>query len=617
MPTWLGTTSNSWNLPANWDTNAVPTAATDAIFSSANNNPCNVDVVGGAVCRNLRFDGGTGYTSTITMTNGITVGNTTGADPNQTVVLSSGMIINPAGTGAITVRANGITTLTSNGKQWPNAFNLNTLQVSSTSTVILTDSWVVGSLSLGPAASHALTMQGAFNFTVNGNFTVNPVGTGGRVNATTGAVTTFILAGNGTWSTSATFATAATSPKGFGPNITINAPGKNITIADNCYYGGEGTDATSAFTYTAGIVTTAGTFYLIGSTNAFSTYTVNVNGSISPSATLVNNSGINFNNLAIRSYGVSQPQIITISGNICAVGDVSLNSLSTTGKAPINTTGGTIYANKGLLVGYAYMRNASNTVVKLQGTGTWSDVATTAGISLGALMGLTWQIEVTTTGTITVGSTVALSAAGKLKYVTGSFVSTGQYIYLTGNSTVEDFGSGGVTIFGVTHYTDGAIGSANAVINFVDTVPIKITNLNFAGFSGTNSFVHAGTIGWTCDNFNYQPTVAASNFTLQLTAKVGIEYKVTTSFIMRHFKAPALITPNAVTCNLTIAAGNTIPRAILTIMPGASQDVYAVDSRNMDSSGGQTVWNRKGLLVNTVNWDLWDYPRTRYATFSL
>ena len=86
---------------------------------------------------------------------------------------------------------------------------------------------------------------------------------------------------------------------------------------------------------------------------------------------------------------------------------------------------------------------------------------------------------------------------------------------------------------------------------------------------------------------------------------------------MRHFKAPTTVTSGSVTCNLRNTSNSTLTKAILTIDNGASQDVYAVDAAYIDSSRGQTVWNRKGVIPNTINWDLWDYPRTKYATFTL
>ena len=89
MPIWRnGAGTGLWGTPGNWDTGAIPTAATDAIFDNLSPN-CTVNITT-AVCRNLNFNSGTGYTNTITMTNNITVG-ATAATPNHSVILSSGV----------------------------------------------------------------------------------------------------------------------------------------------------------------------------------------------------------------------------------------------------------------------------------------------------------------------------------------------------------------------------------------------------------------------------------------------------------------------------------------------------------------------------------------------
>jgi len=616
MATWLGTTSNSWNTASNWSTNAVPTDTEPVVFTSITNNPCIVDTAT-AVCKSLDFTGGTGYTATINMANSITVGAVATANPDHFVTLSAGM--NVSGTGKIITRANGITTLTSNGYLWPNDFDLNYLQQSTTSTVTLVDNWSVKSLALGPAANHTVTVQGAFNFRVNGNFTVRPVGgVSAYVATVAGQIPTFILADTGTWSTTATFTGLTTVARGFGPNITINAPGKTITINNGCYYGGQGValSGLSEFKYVAGTVVAAAnsTFYFLG-LGGIVGYTVNLFGSTSPSATLTNTSGVNFNNLAFVQFAPSQPQVVTISGNVCVVGDIIISQFDPTATAkgsPTNTTGGTIYVKKGINNINSGMRNASNTVVVLHGTGTWSDGPVSLS-SFNTYYGLTWQIQVNTTGTITLTSDVGVSDGGKLKYISGTFVSTNRNICAGKSATIEGFGSGGVTIWGIKHVTSGGAD----LLSFVDTVPIRITNLTFTGFTGTAGFTHGGTIGWICDNFTYIPGAAATNFFYKLLDGPSVEYKVLSSFIMRHFKAPTTVTSGSVTCNLRNTSNSTLTKAILTIDNGASQDVYAVDAAYIDSSRGQTVWNRKGVIPNTINWDLWDYPRTKYATFTL
>lgn len=135
MIKYFKTTGSSWNTPAHWSTSGisgtdiggVPINTDDAIFQLGSGN-CVVDVA--AVCETLNF---TGYAGTITMTNGITVGaGLTGGS----ITLSSNMTI--AGTGGLA--SNNTSTLTSNGKTWPNSLTLS----GASKTFTLADAWTVG-----------------------------------------------------------------------------------------------------------------------------------------------------------------------------------------------------------------------------------------------------------------------------------------------------------------------------------------------------------------------------------------------------------------------------------------------------------------------------------------
>jgi hypothetical protein len=344
-------------------------------------------------------------------------------------------------------------------------------------------------------------------------------------------------------------------------------------------------------------------------------YIVNINGSSSLSATTTSTSGVNFNRLIFRTTATGAPQGTTIIGNICVLDDLQIVATASAA-GPISTNGGTIYAHKSLIVSGS-IRNTSTTIVKLVGTGTWSDAYAQAGIPSPITFGISWQLDIDTLGTITLASNVAVWFGGKIKYTQGTFVTTGRTIIIGNGSTIENFGSTGPVIFNLTHFSNGNATLSNSLLNFVGTSPTRITNLNFTGFSTTNSHRHQGNIGWTCDNFNYQPGVTSTTFGLRLQAVTGVEYTITTSLIMRHFRIPALVTPSALGLNFTKNTGNTIPRVIFTLLPGASQDLYAVDAVDIDSSRGQTVWNRRGLNTNTINWDLWDYPKTVSSTFTL
>ena len=79
MPIWTGATNSNWSTGSNWDTGAVPTSATDAIFSSSFNVACVVDGTAATIrdCANLTIT--SGYTSNITLSGSIRSGlSTTG-----------------------------------------------------------------------------------------------------------------------------------------------------------------------------------------------------------------------------------------------------------------------------------------------------------------------------------------------------------------------------------------------------------------------------------------------------------------------------------------------------------------------------------------------------------
>lgn len=267
MPIWRGTTNSNWGTASNWladgTGSGVPTAATDAVFDNAS-PACTVNITT-AVCRNLNFNSGTGYANTITMSNNITVGSNLSASPNHSITLSSSASFAVAGTGALITRANGVTTLTSNGKTWPNAFSINTVLVATASTITLVGNWTNGgNVGIGPGSG--ITLTGAFNFTCLANLTINVGALSGSALLASAALSTIVLAGNSTYTAGAA---------SIAVNLTINAPGNTVTLADGASYG-YGTQTASAFTYVAGTVVCTGTFHLNFYQNASSAYTLSL-----------------------------------------------------------------------------------------------------------------------------------------------------------------------------------------------------------------------------------------------------------------------------------------------------------------------------------------------------
>lgn len=141
--TWRGLTNANWNNPGSWLEGATPTSADDCIFD-ATSSGCTVNITN-AACRSINF---TAYTRTITMNNPIAIGVNGGSNAGVTLGPSMGI----AGTGALNIlTAN--STLTSNGRIWPNTLNIGTVAANSNTWCTIADVWTqYGDIALTSAA---------------------------------------------------------------------------------------------------------------------------------------------------------------------------------------------------------------------------------------------------------------------------------------------------------------------------------------------------------------------------------------------------------------------------------------------------------------------------------
>jgi hypothetical protein len=588
MPIFTGAVNSNWGTAGNWDTGVLPSATgagSDAIFNASSPN-CTVNITT-AVCRNLNF---TGYTNTITMTNTIIVGSTSSANPGHAVTLSSTMGI--SGIGSIQTRSNGNISLRSNGRTWPNAFGIANVVAFANPTVTLLDNWTIsGNLFIAPGGAPVVTFSGAFTINAGASVTIQGTGNAARVAATTGSVSTIRMTGTGTFSFSGIMG-------GFGLNLIIDAPGQTVTLGPIAGYGGLGVVTGSTFSYVAGTVVCTGTFYLHFTVLGGATYTLNLFGSSSPSATTTNASGINFNNLNFRTAGTSGSQTCSISGDICVVGTLSSNATAVA-RAPFLTSGGTIYLNGDMTHG-ATMRVASNTVLVLQGTGTWTEGAIT--ISTGN-WGLTWQVQVNTTGTRTIGSLVGIRFDGSITYTAGTLIfSPGSGLYMNA-SDLYGFASAGIIIPTIKAVTSSA-GTASTIYLY-DTVPYQILDIEFVGGNGNFAWGVSGTVGFICDSLSCVLNSLVLNTAIRLES--GIEYIVRTNLSLLAWQP---------TNNFSLLGFSGTP--IFTLLPGASQDLYYVNGgaggTQLNSSNGQTIYTRSGFIASlTTNWKNWNYPKTRHS----
>jgi hypothetical protein len=274
------------------------------------------------------------------------------------------------------------------------------------------------------------------------------------------------------------------------------------------------------------------------------------------------------------------------------------------------TSGGTIYVN-GNFSHFAGMRVSSSTVVVLQGSSvTYSETnASTAFTSWGTA----WQVQINTTGSVTISNIIGFRDAGSLTYTAGSVTFNPGSSILAGQSAAfYGFGSAGITVPAIEHNTGAPGTSFGTLLFFYDTVPFRVLTFNLTGASLNFTFTHKGTIGWDCDSLS---CFLASNSTGSALRLLPLrEYTIRTSLIMISWST---IVGNAMSVG-TDPTG--VASTIFTLLPGASQDMYVINggvtSGPVDSSNGQTIYTRGGQInASTLNWRSWDYPRTRHSTF--
>lgn len=265
-------------------------------------------------------------------------------------------------------------TLTSNGKDIPYLRFLNTI------TVTFADNWTVTANLYFPNVSMTLTLNGN-NIYVSG-------GTISHLNGcTVNGTTTINITGTVNWN-------AAGSTAYISNPITINTAG-TFTLSDNFYLSGNT------------VTWIAGTMVVTGSNTALS-------GNVTFTGT-----GLSFNNItALTNTTLTLSNDITITGNLSGGGSA----------ATFVINGFNLYIGAGL-------STTVNTVVSgttkfiLNGTGTIGTASASGSFQN--------DIEINTTGTITLLSGSFRYRTGTFKYTTGTTINTGNTFLVQGTTTLD------------------------------------------------------------------------------------------------------------------------------------------------------------------------------------
>jgi hypothetical protein len=514
---WVAGGTGNYNSTTNWSATSggasgatVPGAADNVFFNAASGaGTATINVASN--CLNLNL---TGFTGTIVF------------NANWAI---NGTIFN-LGTGGYTINAstfllalNSSMTITSNGTTW------------------------TGTLSVG-----AITVTLADNLTINGACKLNQIATlngntlninGSLTHSANGVVsgtTTIVFTGTGTWN--------HTNTGALRNNVTINTAG-TLTLGTNVYYN------TGTLTYVAGTVVTTGSTLNIGAATTLNTNGISWNNiTTSGAATITLSSNLTLTGTLTITAGstsfvlgafslISTNANLTIgtSGTFTMPANQTFKTLSTTG-AGIAINSNTLTITENLTIANGAPVSGTTSII-YAGTGTWTAGGTTAIINnpftintLGTLTvsGIVYKSGAFTytAGTIddTTGTVTAQSGTLNLSGVTFRKLLVNNNITLASNINAITFGTFGAnattfTLAGNTiNFTHLELGNSGTTtlptawvcqdIEFKNvspgilngnsiTINGNILQSSSATYSGTTSFIYAGTGAWNSTSTGY------------------------------------------------------------------------------------------------------------------
>jgi hypothetical protein len=345
----------------------------------------------------------------------------------------------------------------------------------------------------------------------------------------------------------------------------------------------------------SGTITFSSNFGFWESTLTYITGTVipPTNLRLSGGVTLVA-TGVTWTNIIIAAStaDLTTNYVHTITGNHNLTGNLTFN----------NATSTTTVNGSSLLVGSSFSLPSLTTgivqgtaTVELQGSGTTSMSSVTTGVFRNNLIINTAGNTHNFTGTFRFG--------GTMTFTSGSINSGTSTLVAVGDTTFFDMS-------GVSWYNLTFLSSALNSIVTINTSELISTNTATLSYTSTNSHTFSGNNGWNVNNLRLLWTSVGGNKLITLNS--GSTYTINSSVI--------LITTSANT--LSFASSSSTNRAKFTLQQGATQDLYYIGSGSgatsgVDSSGGQTVYTRKGVIVEatTTNWRLWSAPTTVASSF--
>ena len=236
-------------------------------------------------------------------------------------------------------------------------------------------------------------------------------------------------------------------------------------------------------------------------------------------------------------------------------------------------------------------------------------VSSSAGVLSGtAVLRLKGSSGQSVSSTSSIGIDISIEAGSNTVNISNL-----SYTPKSGGSTIT-YVSGTVNVTGTLTIT----GPNNITLN---TSGVNWNNITFTGASytitlnssliangtitfGTNNYTFAGSYGFTTNSFVWNTTPATVNTGIVLAA--GVTYTITNNLTLYSATIPTYLglqssTPGSV--------------AYFVLNSGATQSVANVQTTDINSAAGQTIWVfLPGTLSNTTNWRTLSYSSLQYSS---
>ena len=445
----------------------------------------------------------------------------------------------------------------------------------------------------------------------------------------TGTAGTLVFTANATWTSNG---------KTWTGNYLVNTATLTITLADNAIIGGNTTHSSGGGVHTfngftlsfnGNVSASSGRVFAGTTTYRFTTATTQaITGTFQSDVVIIATGTVTLTNLI---FTPATNKTITYTSGIIPPGTgvlalvptgalsvtlntsgMSWNNISNTGNnsivllSALNVTGTATLNNSPTFVG-AFPLNTFNLIIgSSAGILTMSnDINVTGTLSSGLATSTTFNgaYTINASGSVTVGinwfGTAVLLYTGTGTFTGGTAASVLQLNTFI-NTTGATFGSFTYRTKTLTWTAIGTstFGTMVLALNNAPTMTVNCTGLVIPTISMT--------LTSTNTTFNGSQGFAMNNYSSITSTSTKVTWQATNTYVINN---SFIVTTTSAASHVWVSSSPGTQYKV-NLTNGASQDVGFITVTDADSSGGTTIYTRKGVLTNTINWRLLTAPTT-------